>query len=252
MNIFGQNIIISELDGKSSVVTFRSTAGSVLYSFYEQKKTEDSEKEALRMVLTAAKLIKDDIKAVEVCNEFYPSQNEMEDTEDALKFLPSLLLAFLKVLMTGSDTDHKLASIGQAVMQATRPRVMLAPLQFGLSTQMHHVFASRFLVDTLHRHGFGCSYSEVQNFERCSAVAQGSDVKQQSTDQVVQFIADNVDHDIGTIDGHGTFHGMGIVAAITPAITNVERIRRRTTVTTKDILQVGKINIRYFTSQHNR
>lgn len=142
-----------------------------------------------------------------------------------------------------------LASIGQAIMQATRPRVILAPLQFGLAMQMHTAFASRFLVDSLNKHGFGCSYSEVQRFEKCAASAQGTGTSQQTNDKVVQFIADNVDHGIGTLDGHGTFHGMGIVAAITPGITEVERVRR-TTVTTEDILQVGKINIRYFTSHH--
>ena len=33
----------------------------------------------------------------------------------------------------------------------------------------------------------------------------------------VQYIADNVEHNIQTQDGHGTFHGMRMVAAITPA-----------------------------------
>ena len=40
----------------------------------------------------------------------------------------------------------KIAAIGQAIMQAARPRVLLAPLQFGLGVQMHHHFASRFLM----------------------------------------------------------------------------------------------------------
>ena len=31
----------------------------------------------------------------------------------------------------------------------------------------------------------------------------------------IQYVADNVDHNICTLDGHGTFHGMGIIAAIT-------------------------------------
>jgi hypothetical protein len=32
----------------------------------------------------------------------------------------------------------------------------------------------------------------------------------------MQYIADNVDHNVATIDGTGTFHGMGIIAAVTP------------------------------------
>ena len=30
---------------------------------------------------------------------------------------------------------------------------------------------------------------------------------------VIQFVADNMDHNIRTLDGLGTFHGMGVIAA---------------------------------------
>ena len=130
--------------------------------------------------------------------------------------------------------------------------MLLAPLQFGLSTQMHHLFGSRVLVDTLHKHGFGCSYDEVQSFERSSAVSEAPGVAHESikSDSAIQFVADNVDHDIATIKCHGTFHGMGMVAIITPECLEAKRIRRYVKVTAEDILRVGKVNIRYFTSQH--
>lgn len=32
----------------------------------------------------------------------------------------------------------------------------------------------------------------------------------------IQWIADNVDHNLITLDGQGTFHGMGIIAVSTP------------------------------------
>ena len=31
-------------------------------------------------------------------------------------------------------------------------------------------------------------------------------------DGLMQFVADNVDHNTDTLDGKGTFHGMGIIA----------------------------------------
>ncbi len=51
-----------------------------------------------------------------------------------------------------NNGQKKIASIGQAVMQATRPRVILTPLQLGLGVQLHHHFGSRFLIGTLHQH----------------------------------------------------------------------------------------------------
>ena len=36
-----------------------------------------------------------------------------------------------------------------------------------------------------------------------------------SEDSFTTFVADNFDHNIATLDGKGTFHGMGMIAAIT-------------------------------------
>ena len=83
-------------------------------------------------------------------------------------------------MFVGKKVDVMLASIGQAIMHAKRPRVLLAPLQLGLGLQIHHQFSSRFLIDTLH-----------------AALSQES----------IRYIADNADHNIDTpevlsTDGH--------------------------------------------------
>ena len=81
-------------------------------------------------------------------------------------------------------------------MQAARPRVLLAPLQIGLGVQLHHHYASRFLIDTLHKHGFCCSYNEVHQFEQNAVLSYGTDIPNYSS-QFVQYVADNVDHNSG-------------------------------------------------------
>ena len=43
---------------------------------------------------------------------------------------------------------------------------------------------------------------------------------QKFTQVVTQFVADNVDHNIATIDGKRTFHGMDIIAISTPLYSN--------------------------------
>ena len=44
---------------------------------------------------------------------------------------------------------EKISIIGQAVMQAARPRAIISSLQIGLAVRIHHSFASRFLIDSL-------------------------------------------------------------------------------------------------------
>ena len=157
-------------------------------------------------------------------------------------FLP-LSSFFLEGILTGKDVGLTLASIGRAMMQAARPRVLLAPLQVGVAVQLHHHFASRFLIDSVHRHGFCFSYQEVQKFGQNAAVNQGTDIPSH-TSEFVQYVADNVDHNIRTLNGNDTFHGMGIIAAVTPGTTQSQLVPRRQ-VNTEDISKAGCIQIQH-------
>ena len=132
-------------------------------------------------------------------------------------------------------------------MQATRPHVLTPPLQLGLAVQMHHHFASRILVDSLSEHGFCCSYNEVQRYGRSCAVSNTTDVPGFSAGDHLQYIADNVDHNLRIIDGHSTFHCMGIIYAITPARKVIGK-NPRISMTNEDIIAVGSIDIKHFSS----
>lgn len=116
------------------------------------------------------------LKKIDVTSENYPSSVEMSSIQSALDFVLDLLELFLRTLFVGKDVDLKVASIGQAIMQAVGPRVLLAPLHLGLGIQMHHHFGSKFLIDSLHAHGFCSSYATVLQYERNAAVAQGTDL----------------------------------------------------------------------------
>jgi len=65
----------------------------------------------------------------------------------------------------------------------------------------------------------------VQRFGQNAAVDQGTEIPNHTT-EFVQYVADNVDHNIRTLDSNDTFHGMGIIALehaqqhnVTPIIT---------------------------------
>ena len=62
-------------------------------------------------------------------------------------------------------------------------------------------------------------YTEVIRFEKNAADRVEPDVLGGDVDLLdmsVLFAADSVDHNIITIDGSGTFHGMGGIASVTP------------------------------------
>ena len=238
---FGNKIIQTEINGKPNVVTFRSKAKKVLCEFYSQRNF-DSEKDKLRIIETAAKLIKDDIKAVKTSHCYYPGIDELE-LKASIDFLPKSLTVLLTNLLFQKVEQVKIASIGQAIMQASHPRVFMAPLQFGLGVQLHHHYASRFLIDTLHKYGFCCSYNEVHQFEQNAALSYGTDIPNFSS-QFIQYVADNVDHNIRTLDGNNTFHGMGMIAAVTPKIKGTNQIPRLN-IFPADIAATGRVPIQF-------
>jgi hypothetical protein len=130
--------------------------------------------------------------------------------------MPESLTKFLRVLF-GSQKDQKLAAIGHAIIQACSPRKCMSPLQLALALQVHHTFRSRFLIDTLHALGFCSPYSEVLNFERNAAFSMLPELHQicENAEGQILMAADNVDHNLRTIDGHNTFHGMGMILGLT-------------------------------------
>ena len=183
------------------------------------------------IIETAAKLIKSDIKTnvPSVTNE-YPSTETLK-LDSALTYIPATLRTFLNSLFMGKDTQRKINSIGQAMIQAVRPQAALAPLQLGLSVQIHHLYRSKFIVDTLCEMGFCSSYGKVLRFEKNAAncvapnmLGENIDVE----DTTLLFSGDNVDHSILMIDGKGTFHGIGMIAALTPGqnIFPGEKVRK--------------------------
>ena len=180
---------------------------------------------------------------MKTCHSSYPSVDQLQ-SDQSINFLPNTLRVLLTgILVAEKGIQTKIASIGQAIMQAARPRVLLVPLQIGLGVQLHHHYASRFLIDSLHKHGFCCSYNEVQQFERNAVLSYGTDIPDYSS-QFVQYVADNVDHNIRTIDGNNSFHGVGMIAAITPDVRKSNPMIRMK-VTPKDVAAIGRVPIQY-------
>ena len=137
------------------------------------KDDEETHKKAI--IATAAKLIKSGIKKMVKPLDEYPKTSELE-LNTAYEYIPQSLRLILSSLFVGKDTRLKEAGIGQAIVQAVRPRMVIAPLQIGLAVQMHHHFRSKFLIDTLFSFGYCSSYSETLRFEENAASVVSSNV----------------------------------------------------------------------------
>lgn len=72
MDHFKDEIIIFDKYGTSGVVTLRDTANKIMQDFYHHSKFNDAEEERLSIFTTAAKLLKTEIRSINVSKDVYP------------------------------------------------------------------------------------------------------------------------------------------------------------------------------------
>ena len=259
-NYFGDEVVYSSSTGKKTIVTLKNTVESIIRKCFSEVNTSDEDEKVRLIIEAAAKLIKSEIYSKQYPDKSsYPSA-DLVDINETLDFLPSSLKLYCNKMFVGVKKDRKVAAIGQAIVQATKPTKIISPLQIGLGIQMHLLFRSRFLIDTLNRLGFCSSYSEIEEFERNAALAGCSEINSAmenfgitekeeeeegtSCKPALIFAADKVDHCLRTLDGAGTFHGMGMIAMI----NNPNIIKRvvnlpRNRVPNEQLLQAASVNI---------
>ena len=213
---YGDEILFAQSPNQADAIMLKKTATTILRDFYKQSRNVDTEAEKLQVIKAAADIIHSDIKSMASSREEYPDSTTIENHR---KYIPENLRQFLEQLIRKKDASLKISAIGQALVQSTWPNMVIAPLKIGLTVQMHRTFGSRFPIDTLSHLGFCTSYTEVRKFELNAAVFHGIDLPEMTDKHTVQYVADNADHNAVIIDGQNTFHGMGMIAVVTPGVS---------------------------------
>lgn len=108
--------------------------------------------------------------------------------------------------------ERKKTAICHSIICAARPRSFLSPAQLGTGVLLHRKFGSKVLIDTLCNMGVCVPYQEVLRYERSVTCQENTRIE----NGYVQFVFDNADYNVHTLDGHNTFHVMGGIACITP------------------------------------
>jgi len=92
------------------------------------------------------------------------------------------------------------------------------PLQLALAVELDRLGISQ-LLHMVSRLGFCMSYDEVVRYKQSvlQFLPGCVDEKLPDHDQrpFMQYVADNLDHNVRMLDGQGTFHGMGIISVST-------------------------------------
>ena len=244
-------IFFAEVEGRSNVVCFRNMAKYIINDKWYSEKKEDIDDEAKRIVTAAAKIIKAEIRERKYDSNSYPTTDDIANDVRNKKWIPHHLQTLLSIIV---PSELKQTSIGHCILQAARPRSVITPILFGLGVEVDHVFGSKWLINELSRLGFSISYSEVTRYKQ--SVIQSERLENLLAEYFpgtfTQWVADNVDHNVATLDGQETFHGMGIIAVSspkdnTPLVSKSRVIRRQRRLTVDDLVKDKGVPIFQYT-----
>ena len=192
--------------GRSNVVCFRNTASSIITEAWYKNKKDDINEKTKSVIVIVAQIIRNEARSLKYSTEIYRCRSDINTDNDSL---PPLLRYFIQILLAAK---LKQQLIGQCILKALKPNSVIPPLLFGLGVEMDHMFGSKWLINELYRLGYSISCSEVTRFKQ-SILTNGTPTEHlQEDDRFTQWVADNVDHNTATLDGKGTFHGMGIIS----------------------------------------
>ena len=207
---YGDFNYFSEIQGKGNVLCFRDLANYIISSTWHTDKMDNIHDEADRIVTTACKIIRAEIRNAVYDMDCYPTEGELRPQEKGLEMLPRAL----RLLLTGLIPHSvQTASIGQCILKAAKPHSVILPILLGLGVEMDHNFGSEWLINELARFGFSVNYNEVNRYKQ--SVVLGEKLEDMARypypGHFTQSVADNVDHNLITLDGKNSFHGMGII-----------------------------------------
>ncbi|GBN34519.1 hypothetical protein AVEN_7102-1 [Araneus ventricosus] len=119
------------------------------------------------------------------------------------------LLSGLMKSVKGPPCKRKILSVIHSIISSVCPWSFVSAVQLvRIGVFLHRCFRSRHLINMLHSLNWSISYSEICRYETSVTMSTSSEVQ---ANGFVQFVFDNADNNIRTVDGHGIFHVMGRV-----------------------------------------
>lgn len=158
LEYFGSQVVYSSTR-RTSLFSFKDKCIDFCAEKWYNDRKQSQEEERLRIIKTAAQIIREDIQLKIYNMEEYPTFEQIED--GGTELIPESLHVFMKTLTARKHRADDLLKkiqrmrlfINQALISMCRPRSFLSPLQLGLSVYLERKFGSKQIIDVLNNLG---------------------------------------------------------------------------------------------------
>ena len=253
---YRNSLNFAALSGKENAICFGGATTNILSDNWYSKWNRDNEaQEELRVIKTAAAIIRREIKSK--CYDYSQFPTTEHISKGGAELVPEVLDVLIaeiiqptckrqtpeKIIRVKQVNERKKTTICHSIISAVRPRLFLSPVQFGMGVSLHRKFSSRDLIDILSNLGVSVPYREVLKYERSVTSQENTRIE----NGCVQFVFDNADYNVHTLDDHNTFHVMDGISRITPKTAlKVEDNVPRKKVTTHAIEKCGLFDLQTY------
>lgn len=207
---YGNSLNFAVLPGKRSVICYSEATTNILSdNWYRNRNSDNEAQEELRVIKTAAAIIRREIKLKSYDYSKFPTIEEI--CKGGGELVPEVLNVLIteiiqptskrqtpeKIQRTKQIIERKTTTICHRIICAARPRSFLSPVQLGTGVSLHRKFGSKVLIDILCNLGFCVTYKEVLQYERSVTSQEITRIE----NGYVQFVYDNADYNVHTLDG---------------------------------------------------
>lgn len=246
---YRDQIFFSTIRTRQTVVSFRSFSDKILSDTWYTSRCKDEQRERERIVQKAAEIILEDIESMAYDNSAYPPSASFCSESEQL--IPKSLRVFMDCIVKKKRSKEavgkKMTTIAHALIAAVRPRCFISPILTSIALFIYRKFGSKNLVSLLSKLGLCASYYDAQQLELSTIHHLQEPIPSET---FCQYIFDNADFNVCTLDGWNTFHSMGGIKCVTPTpafhtCAKIERLKS-TPPPQEDVAQLGVLELQPF------
>lgn len=279
---FGNDITITGV-GNKSIITYCGAGDYPLDDMWYMHSEQRKEDENIRVIRTAAELIRKQIKSTQYKVKTYPSSISFLDNVHS--DIPKYLDTFLEELLmfdihkkkrsfkertestnaaedfeqqesgnedsTSDDDNGNFTALGvkkdyiaHSIISTMRPRSFISTLLLSTGMYINRKSGSKLIVNLLAKLGVCAFYHSVALHELSAIKAEVTKIDKPC---FTQYVYDNADHNSCTIDGKNTMHIMGGICCVAPkhaVCTSGEIPKLKRLPTASEIATVGAVELK--------